>query len=77
MTRSKAIFGQDFGGRILRFDDGAAMAYAALLAQRRAKGRPIATADLVVADTERTHRATIVARNIGDFKHCWLDLIEP
>ena len=71
------IFGQDFAGRILPFDERAAMAYAALFAKRRMQGRPIAAADLIVAATAHAHGATIVTRDVGGFEDCGIDLINP
>lgn len=53
------------------------MAYADLFARRRRKGRPIATADLIVAAIARTHDATIVTRDVGGFSDCGLAVVDP
>jgi toxin FitB len=43
-----AMFVEEFDGRVLRFDDQAAFAYAEIVAARRGAGRPSATADLMI-----------------------------
>jgi len=71
------MFGQQFPGRILPFDEEAARSYAAIVASRNAAGRPISEFDAMIAAIARTHRATVATRNIGDFEHCGLRLIDP
>jgi len=71
------MFSQDFDGRILPFDSSAAAAYAQLFAIRRQKGRPIATADLIVAATARSHDAAVVTRDAGGFEDCGVEVIDP
>jgi toxin FitB len=76
-TTARAIFSQDFEGRILPFGKEAAKAYADLYALRRQKGRPIATADLIIAAIARTHDASIVTRDTGGFSDCGLAIVDP
>jgi len=76
-TMAQAIFSQDFDGRILPFDSAAATAYAALFVLRRQLGRPIETADLVVAASARAHDAAVVTRDVKGFEGCGLTLINP
>jgi len=71
------MFGQQFPGRILPFDEDAAHAYAAIVASRNAAGRPISQFDAMIAAIARTHRATVATRNIADFEHCGLQLVDP
>ena len=74
---ARAIFTREFDGRILPFDTQAASAYADIFADRRQMGRPIATADLIVAATARAHDAAVVTRDSGGFEGCGLMLINP
>ncbi len=72
-----AIFTHDFDGRILPFDGEAVAFYASLFADRRQIGRPIQTADLIVAATARAHDAAVVTRDVGGFEGCGLTLVNP
>jgi predicted nucleic acid-binding protein len=72
-----AIFTREFDGRILPFDTKAASAYAEIFANRRQMGRPIETADLIVAATARAHDAAVVTRDSGGFEGCGVTLVNP
>ena len=72
-----AMFGEDFRGRVLPFDGDAATAYAELFAIRRRMGRPIETADLIVAATAHAHLGAIVTRDKGGFEGCNCVLVNP
>jgi hypothetical protein len=74
---AQAICGQDFDDRILPFDARTARVYAELFAARRRIGRPIETADLIVAATARAHGAAVVTRDAGGFEGCGLTLVNP
>ncbi|MGI4763577.1 MAG: PIN domain-containing protein [Janthinobacterium lividum] len=74
---AEAIFDQDFSGRVLPFDARAATSYAELFAARRRAGRPIATADLIVAAVAHAHRATIVTPDVGGFDGWGLAVVDP
>ena len=74
---AQAIFTEDFVGRILPFGSKAASAYAELFAVRRQMGRPVETADLIVAATARAYDAAIATRDTGGFEGCGLTLIDP
>lgn len=74
---AKAMFGDDFAGRVLPFDGEAAIAYAEVFSARRRAGRAAATADLMIAAIARTKGASVVTRDIGDFEDCGLTLIDP
>ena len=66
-----------FEQRILPFDDGAARSYGILMGHRRQLGRPMSTLDgqiAAIADANNCHLAT---RNIKDFEHCQITLINP
>lgn len=74
---ARAMFEEDFAGRILSFDAVAASNYAALFALRRQAGRPIATLDLMIAAIARAQGATVVTRDTGGFDGCGLTLLDP
>ncbi len=74
---ARAMFRQDFGGRVLPFDSDAAANYADIHAVRRRAGRPVATIDLMIAAIARTRGAAVVTRNVPDFDLCGLRLINP
>lgn len=74
---AKSILEDDFRGRILSFDTGAADHYAAIVAMRRAMGRPIRELDAQIASIALLHRATLATRNVRDFEHLGLEIINP
>jgi predicted nucleic acid-binding protein len=74
---ARAMFEEDFAGRVLPFDRTAATVYADLFAARRLAGRPAATLDLMVAAVARTHGAAVVSRDTQGFDGCGLTLINP
>lgn len=71
------LFSQEFAGRILPFDEAAAREFAIIVASRNAVGRPISEFDAMIAAIARSHRATVATRNIADFEHFGLHLIDP
>ena len=76
-TAARAMFENDFAERVLPFDREAAIAYGDLFAARRRLGRPGSTADLMIASIARAKTASVVTRDIGDFEHCGLTVIDP
>jgi predicted nucleic acid-binding protein len=74
---ARAMFEDDFPDRVLAFDREAAIAYGDLFAARRRVGVPGSTADLMIASIARAKAATVVTRDVGDFEHCGLTVIDP
>jgi hypothetical protein len=74
---ARAMFLDDFEGRVLPFDTVAAEGYADMYARRRRAGRPVATADLMIAAIARVHGASVVTRNITDFDTCGVPIVNP
>jgi toxin FitB len=73
-----ALFADRLAGRVLPFDRAAAPHYAAFAAARRAAGRPVATADAMIAAVARARGAAAIAtRNTADFAGCGLPLVDP
>ncbi|MBD2436377.1 type II toxin-antitoxin system VapC family toxin [Nostoc sp. FACHB-110] len=71
------MFAEDFVGRILTFDESAAVAFANISAQRRANGTPISQADAQIAAICYSHNAAIATRNVADFVDCGIFIINP
>lgn len=62
---------------VLAFDDGAAERYADVLASREAAGAPISTADAQIAAICLAHDAACATRNVKDFAHTGVELVDP
>jgi predicted nucleic acid-binding protein len=71
------MFSEDFAGRVLPFDQAAAVAFANIASQRRHNGNPISQADAQIAAICYTHAATIATRNFSDFEGCGIAIINP
>jgi toxin FitB len=74
---AEAMFIDDFGGRVLHFDEKAAVHYAEIVAARRREGRPIEAFDAQIAATPRVAGAELATRDVGDFASCGLTLVNP
>jgi len=74
---ARAMFADEFDGRILPFDSDAAAAYADIFAARKRGGRPTAPHDLMIAAIARANDASMVTRDVRDFEGCGLTLINP
>ncbi|MEH2417186.1 type II toxin-antitoxin system VapC family toxin [Nostoc sp.] len=74
---AQLMFSEDFAGRVLPFDQAAAVAFANIASQRRHNGTPISQADAQIAAICYTHAATIVTRNFSDFEGCGISIINP
>jgi toxin FitB len=72
-----AMFEQDFRGKTLPFDGPAAVAYAAICADRRRLGRPISQFDAQIAAIVRSRGAALGTRNTQDFQECGINVIDP
>jgi predicted nucleic acid-binding protein len=74
---ARAIFTEDFDGRVLPFDSAAASAYADLFAARKRAGRPTAPLDLMIAAVARAKGASVVTRDTSGFEECGVPLVNP
>lgn len=63
--------------RVLPFDASAATEYAVVVGERSSRGRPISTADAQIAAICRSREAACATRNIKDFVHTGVSLIDP
>ena len=68
---------EDFSRRILPFDSAAARAYATIMADRRAAGRPISQADCQIAAIARSRGAPVATRDVADFAGCGIKVVNP
>lgn len=68
---------EDFGGRILSFDEPAALAAAALAARRQREGRPVDFRDTQIAGIATARRATLATRNTKHFRDLEIDVVNP
>lgn len=68
---------QRFETRILPFDREAARQYPDIIAARRAVGLSTGGADCQIAAIARAYGASIATRNVRDFRHCGVDIINP
>ena len=66
-----------FPGRVWAFNSDADHWYAHLLSHRERMGKPIATADAVIAATVLAHGNSLATRNLADFADLGLRLINP
>jgi predicted nucleic acid-binding protein len=71
------MFDVDFSGRILPFDAACAAVFAEIAGERKRLGRPISVFDAQIASIARVHRAKLATRNVADFEHCRLSIINP
>ena len=71
------MFFTDFAGRVLPFDGEAADHYGTLTAHRRSIGRPISQMDAQIAAIALSRGASLATRNVRDFEHLGLDVINP
>ena len=62
---------------VLPFDSDAAHWFAALVSHREGMGRPISTADAVIAATALAHDGQLATGNTADFTAIGLSLINP
>ena len=66
-----------FSDRLLPVDDAVAIGWGSLAAQAKAKGRPLAVIDGLIAATALHHDLTLVTRNVTDFTITNVPLLNP
>ncbi|SJN08090.1 VapC toxin protein [Leucobacter sp. 7(1)] len=62
---------------VFPFDEACAEAYADILWERERAGLPIAIADAQIAAICRTHDAMCATRNVQDFHHTGIPVVNP
>ena len=74
--RASAIF-ETFRDQVLSFDGGAAVVYPSIVDGRDRGGRPIDGFDAQIASICRSHDATLATRNVRDFEHTGVEVVDP
>ena len=74
---ARIVFDRDFRDRVLPFDDDAAAHYASISAARERLGRRIAQLDAQIAAIARLRGASLATRDVGDFRDCGIEVIDP
>ena len=62
---------------MIPFDHDAASAYASLVHRRDERGLPIDGFDAQIAAICGAHHATLATRNVKDFEHTGITLVDP
>jgi len=73
----RAIFAEDLTGRVIPFDRDCADVFAEIAASRKAMGQPISQFDAMIAAATRSRGAMLATRNLRDFVHCDISLVDP
>jgi len=77
LAAARSVLTSLFAGRVLPFDEGAAIAFAVIAVDRRKRGRPISLFDAQIAAIAKARAAPLVTRNVPDFENCGIPLINP
>jgi predicted nucleic acid-binding protein len=76
-TSFEGFISQGFEGRILALDVAAASNYGDVCAMREKKGLAADPVDLMIAAIAKSAGASLATRNVRDFEHCGIKLINP
>jgi predicted nucleic acid-binding protein len=68
---------EDFEGRVVAFDEGAAQFAGRIAADRRRVGRIVEIRDVQIAGIAAARKAAIATRNVRHFEGLGLELIDP
>jgi toxin FitB len=74
---AQRMFAEDFAGRVLPFDDDAAVHFAEIAAARRRAGMSFDVPDMQIAAIAAANSAAVATRNVSDFDGCGLALVDP
>lgn len=66
-----------FADRILVFNERAAIVYGEIMGQASRAGMPMAIPDGMIAATSLAHGGSLATRNVDDFRHSGVDLVNP
>jgi predicted nucleic acid-binding protein len=76
-NRFEQFVTQGFEYRILNFDVAAAHIYSEIMGHQKEIGSPMSFPDGQIAAITLVNHFILATRNIKDFKHCGLDLVNP
>lgn len=71
------IFRLRFRDRVLPFDSAAARNFGDIVVSRQRNGRTHDYADAQIAAIARSRGAAVATRNVADFEHCGIQVIDP
>jgi predicted nucleic acid-binding protein len=77
LERSLQDWRRRFAGRIYGLDEEAALIYGEIMGDARRRGHPMSAPDGMIAAMAKTKDAALATRNVTDFQHCGLALINP
>lgn len=66
-----------YADRLLSFDEACSRWFGVVLAEAREEGKPISTADAMIAATARAHGMKVATRDGNDFAGAGVDIIDP
>jgi predicted nucleic acid-binding protein len=66
-----------FAQRVLPYDSEAALIYGTLVADARARGREPKIGDAQIAAVAKVHGMAVATRNVGDFEHLGVEVVNP
>lgn len=75
--RLEQLFRLQFRDRVLPFDSAAARNFAEIAAMKKRIGRPCQYPDAQIAAIARSRGAAVATRNVRDFEHCGIKVIDP
>jgi len=66
-----------FDQRVLAYDESAARTYGELMSDRKELGLPMSVPDGQIAAITRLNHLAVATRNVLDFEHCGIDVLNP
>ncbi len=66
-----------FDQRVLAYDESAARVYGELMGDRKELGLPMSVPDGQIAAIARLNHLAVATRNVLDFEHCGIDVLNP
>ena len=66
-----------FDQRVLAYGESAARIYGELMGDRKELGLPMSVPDGQIAAVARHNHLAVASRNVADFEHCGIDIINP
>jgi len=74
---ARQIYEIDFAGRVLSFDGDAARQFALIAAERKKARKELKILDAQIAAIARAHGAPVATRDVADFSHAGVKIIDP